>query len=65
MWYRLTMHLRKRVLVVVVAAAAAATAFVGQAWAANHRHPHRTHRGVSHGRSNNDGNKATAKGLRH
>ena len=42
MFYRLTMHLRWRVLIVVVAAVAAATALVGQASAANHSpQPHR------------------------
>ena len=66
MLYRLTMHLRWRVLIVVVAAVAAATALVGQASAANHSHRHRTHhnhRGVRHVRSNDTGNTGSATGL--
>ena len=52
MLYRLTMHLRWRVLIVAVAAVAAAIALVGQASAANHSHRHRTHhRGGRHVRS--------------
>ena len=39
MLYRLTMHLRWRVLIVVVAAVAAATALMGQASAANPPRP--------------------------
>ena len=66
MLYRLTMHLRWRVLIVAVAAVAAATALVGQASAANHSHRHRTHhrhRGVRHVRSNDAGNTGSATGL--
>ena len=66
MLYRLTMHLRWRVLIVLVAAVAAASALVGQASAANHGHRHRTHNrhhGVRHGRSSNDGNTGSATGL--
>jgi hypothetical protein len=62
MLYRLTMHLRWRVLIVVVATAAAAIALVGHASAANHsRHNH--HRGVRHVRSNDAGNTGSATGL--
>ena len=66
MLYRLTMHLRWRVLIVAVAAVAAATALVGQASAANHTHRHRTHhnhRGGRHVRSNDTGNTGSATGL--
>ncbi len=66
MLYRLTMHLRWRVLIVLVAAVAAAIALVGQASAANHTHRHRTHhnhRGGRHVRSNDAGNTGSATGL--
>ena len=66
MLYRLTMHLRWRVLIVSVAAVAAAIALVGQASAANHTHRHRTHhnhRGGRHVHSNDTGNTGSATGL--
>ena len=66
MLYRLTMHVRWRVLIVAVAAVATATALVGQASAANHSHRHRTHhnhRGGRHVRSNDTGNTGSATGL--
>ena len=66
MLYRLTMHLRWRVLIVLLAAVATAIALVGQASAANHGHRHRTHNhhgGVRHGRSSNDANTGSATGL--
>ena len=66
MLYRLTMHVRWRVLIVAVAAVATATALVGQASAANHSHRHRTHhhhRGGRHVRSNGPGNTGSATGL--
>ena len=66
MLYRLTTHLRWRVLIFVVAGAAAATTLVGQASAANHGHRHRTHHrhhAVRHVRSHDAGNTGTATGL--
>jgi hypothetical protein len=56
--FRLTMHLRWRVLIVALAAVAAATALAGQASAANRSHRHRTHhnhRGARHVRPHNTG----------
>ena len=43
MWYRLTMHLQRRLLIVGLATVAVAIGFVGQAPAANHDLRHRTH----------------------
>ena len=66
MLYRLTMHLRWRVLIVAVAAVALATALAGQAAAANHTHRHRAHhnhRGVRHVHSTDTGNTGSATGL--
>ena len=56
MLYRLTIHLRWRVLIVAVAAVAAATVLVGQAFAANHSHRHRT-------QNRHAGNTGSATGL--
>ena len=62
MLYRLTMHLRWRVLIVLVAAVAAAIALVGQASASNHS-THKRHRGARHVRSSDAGNTGSATGL--
>jgi hypothetical protein len=64
--FRLTMHLRWRVLIVAVAAVAAATALAGQASAANRGDRHRTHhnhRGARHVRPHDTGNTGSATGL--
>jgi hypothetical protein len=66
MLYRLTAHLRWRLLIVGLAAVALGIGFVGQASAANHGPRHRTHtrhHRVHHVRSHDAGNTGSAIGL--